>query len=261
MKIPSFLQIPQPAEPIKDATEVKHKYNMWRWRVLFAMFIGYATFYMVRKNLNASSADIQNAFSFTNAQFGAIFSAWSIVYGFGKFANGILTDRANLRYLMAMGLILSAFTNILFGISSSIILFGFFWTLNGYFQALGRHPYLVDWTQWFSKTERGNFWGIANASHQVGGSIILVLASWITTEWGWRMTFFIPSAIAIAVGVFLYFNLRDNPQSLGLPPIEKFKGNEITQKEEQQELESKRTHKELLYEVFQNKEVLATFNC
>ena len=44
--------------------------------------------------------------------------------------------------------------------------------------------------------------------------------------------------------------------SLGLPPIEQYKGDEFTQKEEEENLRNKKTNWELIFDVLKNKEVL-----
>ena len=40
---------------------------------------------------------------------------------------------------------------------------------------------------------------------------------------GWRYAMFIPGILCIIMGLVLINRLRDTPQSLGLPPIEKFR--------------------------------------
>jgi len=51
----------------------------------------------------------------SKARLGMIESASHIAYGVGKFVNGVLADRTNPRSFMALGLLLTALTNILFG--------------------------------------------------------------------------------------------------------------------------------------------------
>ena len=51
---------------------------------------------------------------------GLIASAFYITYGFSKFISGILSDRANARYFMSLGLIITGITNIWLGLTSNI---------------------------------------------------------------------------------------------------------------------------------------------
>lgn len=256
MSLMTQLKAQLPAKnKITDPQEIESTYRHWRIRMMVSMFIGYAVFYFVRKNLSASAPALMQEFSMTKTQLGSIWSVMYLIYGFGKFSNGIIGDKANLRYFMAIGLLLSAFTNILFGMSSSIALFALFWAMNGYFQSMGWPPCARGLTQWYSKKERGTYWGIWNASHQVGAAGVLVLAGWLTTHYGWRMSFYVPAAIAIVAAVFLIFNLRDTPESLGLPEIEEFKRQQDGDNTEDLVVEEAHPEKSSWKDVLRNKEV------
>ncbi len=126
---------------------------------------------------------------------------------------------------MAIGLILTGVFNILFGLSSSLLLFGIFWGLNGWFQGLGWPPCARLLTHWYSQSERGTWWAFWNTSHNIGGALIPILAAYCAEHFGWRSAMYVPAAICIFVGFFLINRLRDTPQSLGLPPIEKFRND------------------------------------
>lgn len=215
----------QPAseEPLTDEKEIKRSYAYWRFRTLYSLFIGYAVFYFVRKNLSAATPALLEDLSLTKTQVGALWSFLYLAYGLSKFVNGILADRANPRYFMAFGLFLSALCNIFFGLASSIWVLGIFWTLNGWVQGMGWPPCARSLTHWWSVKERGTFWGLWNASHQVGGAIILIVSGWLAMEYGWRYSFFVPAIFAVFIAFFLANRLRDTPESLGLPAIEDYK--------------------------------------
>lgn len=212
---------------IQDQEVTKSTYKYWRTRIMYSVFIGYAVFYFCRKNLSAVMVPLSKDLGYSKTELGILWSTLYLTYAVSKFTNGVIGDRANPRFFMAIGLILSAICNIFFGLSSSIFMLAFFWGLNGWFQGMGWPPCARSLTQWFSPKERGLSWGIWNASHQIGGAGILYLAAVISEKYGWRYSFFIPSIIAIFTALFLINRLRDHPGSLGLPPIEVYKG-EVT---------------------------------
>lgn len=213
------------ATPIQDPAVVKKRYRYWRIRMLTSMMIGYGLFYFVRKNFSMAMPVFLDELGYTKTDLGIILTAFSILYGLGKFLNGILADRANPRYFMALGLFVSAVLNVFFGLSSSLFAFGIFWLMNAWFQAMGWPPCARMLTHWYSPTELGTKWGLWNASHQIGGAGILVLCGWLIPQYGWRSAFFVPAAIAILGSLFLAMMLRDTPQSLGLPPVEEYRGD------------------------------------
>lgn len=188
------------------------------------MLVGYAIFYFCRKNFSMAMPSFLSDLGYTKTDLGIILTLFSIVYGFAKFFNGILADRANPRYFMAIGLFFSALVNIFFGLSSSLFAFGVFWILNAWFQGMGWPPCARLLTHWYSPTELGTKWGIWNASHQLGGAGILILAGYLIPNYGWRFAFYVPAIIAMVAALFLINRLRDTPQSLGLPPIEEHRG-------------------------------------
>lgn len=210
--------------PLSDKDEINRLYRHWRIRMMYSTMVGYAIFYFVRKNFSMAMPSFLSEFGYTKTDLGLILSLFSIIYGVGKFFNGMLADRANPRYFMAAGLIASAITNLFFGLSSALVVFGVLWVLNGYFQAMGWPPCARMLTHWYSPTELGTKWGIWNASHQVGGAGIMILAGFLIPNFGWRSAFYVPAVIGIITAFFLINRLRDTPQSLGLPPIEEHRG-------------------------------------
>ncbi|MFA4973396.1 MAG: MFS transporter [bacterium] len=220
----SFLKVAPHAEPIKDPAKIKKIYRYWRWQTITSLVIGYAVYYFVRKNFSMAMPSFLNELGYTKTDLGIILTLFSIVYGVGKFANGVIADRANARYMLALGLMAAAIVNIMFGLSSGLIAFGIFWILNGWFQSLGMPASVRLLTHWYSPTELGTKWGIQSTAHQIGGAGILIFAGWLVTNFGWRSAFYVPAVIAIAVSFFLIWRLRDTPQSIGLPPVEEYRG-------------------------------------
>jgi len=223
VNLPAFLRQPPPAPPLTDATEISRRYRYWRVRVMYAMTTGYALYYFTRKNISMAAKPIADEFGFTNTQWGVVLSAATIVYAFSKFLSGLIGDRANPRWLMAGGLLLSALTNVVFGWAAGLGAFIALWAINNLFQGMGSPPCFRLLTQWFSPREIGLAWGVWNASHQIGGAVIAVWAGWLVTHHGWRSAFWAPAAVC-ALGAFWLFNrLTDSPESHGLPPVEVYK--------------------------------------
>lgn len=226
MKTLLTLLQPAPFIPeIQDSKVVDKQYRYWRVRTLYAMFIGYAFYYFTRKSFTFAMPGMIQDLGFDKGQLGILGSILSITYGFSKFASGIIGDKTNPRYLMAIGLMLTGVFNICFGMSSSIFFFTLFWGLNGWFQGFGWPPVARFLTQWYSHSERGSWWSIWNLSHNIGGFLIPWIAGACSQYFGWRYAMYVPGVMCIFAGFFLINRLRDTPQSLGLPPIEKYRND------------------------------------
>lgn len=231
----TFLKLLEPArfkEQLTDEAEIKRQYNYWRIRIFYSMYIGYVFFYFTRKTFTFSMTAMQADLGLSYAELGFISTLLYITYGISKFTSGVLSDRSNPRYFMAFGLILTGVFNITFGLSSSIYLFWIFWALNGWFQGWGWPPITKLLTHWYSKKERGTWWSVCSTSHNVGGAIIPIVVAFYISHLNWRFAMLIPGLMCIVVGLFLLNRLRDVPQSLGLPSIEKFKNEGLTNSED-----------------------------
>lgn len=210
------------AKQAVPAAEVGGQYRYWRGRILYASLIGYALFYLVRKNLSLAMPMMEKDLGVSKSDLGMFLTLHGVLYGFSKFANGFLGDRTNPRYFMALGLVLSAAMNLCFGLSSAVYTLGIFWLLNGWFQGMGFPPCARSLTHWFAPEERGTRFAIWNTSHSIGAAAALILCSFLVGI-NWRLCFLVPAVFALAGAIFLIERLRDTPRSMGLPPIEGYK--------------------------------------
>jgi OPA family sugar phosphate sensor protein UhpC-like MFS transporter len=255
MSILDFIKTAPHAQPIEDQNLIDKSYKYWRMRIFYAMYIGYAFFYFTRKSFAFAMPAMITELGMTKIELAFLGSILYFTYGISKFVSGVLSDKSNPRFIMAIGLILTGIFNIFFGCSSGPIFFAIFWGLNGWFQGWGWPPCARLLTHWYSLKERGTWWGIWNTSHNIGGALIpIVVASAIGYFGSWRFGMWIPGALCIVVGLFLFNRLRDTPQSLGLPPIEKHRKEFTEGNVQARDSEKEPTAKEILFKyVLKNK--------
>ncbi len=220
-----FLRTAPPIEEIQDPELVKKSYKYWRLRIFFGMYVGYAFYYFTRKSFTFAMPAMQAELGLSKLELGVLASILSLSYGASKFVSGMLGDRSNPRYFMSIGLILTGVFNLLFGSSSVLWAFAIFWGLNGWFQGWGWPGCAKLLMHWYSQSERGRWWSVWNTSHNLGGALIPLIAPFCALLFGWRYALFLPGTICIFVGFYLMYCLRDTPQSMGLPPIEKFRND------------------------------------
>ncbi|WP_194843885.1 MFS transporter [Candidatus Clavichlamydia salmonicola] len=246
---------PPPHRPeIKNPEKVDRRYRYWRMRIFYSIFSGYVFYYFTRKSFTFAMPMLIADLGFDKADLGILGSILYISYGLSKFASGILSDQSNPRYFMAFGLIITGIANICFGLSSTLVMFSIFWGINGWFQGWGWPPCARLLTHWYSQNERGSWWSIWSTSHNIGGFLIPIVMAYAVQFFGWRGAMFLPSILCIGVGFFLINRLRDTPQSLGLPSIEKYR-NDYPESSEAGFIEEKElTSKQLLFDhVLKNK--------
>ena len=183
--------------------------------------IGYALYYVIRKNLSIAMP-LLGEIGVTKVQLGAFLTCGGIVYGVGRFLNGIVADRNSARKVMALGLVLCAGVNIAFGCAGAIVwLMGLLWIANSYFQGMGVGPCIKTLPQWFQPNELSTKQSIWNLSHSVGAGAVFALCGWflIPAFHSWRLCFIVPALIALAGAVAILFLFKDSPADLGFPAV------------------------------------------
>ncbi len=199
--------------------ETAQRYRYWRIHIMVSMYIGYAVFYLTRKNFSYAMPAIITDLGWDKADIGLMGTLFYLTYGISKFISGIVSDRSNPRYFMGLGLIATGIINILFGLSSSIVALSILWVLNAWFQGWGWPACSKLLTTWYSRSERGGWWSVWNTAHNLGGAMIPIIVGYTVLYYGWRYSFFIPGIIAVIVGCLLCWRLRDKPTTMGLPSI------------------------------------------
>jgi OPA family glycerol-3-phosphate transporter-like MFS transporter/OPA family sugar phosphate sensor protein UhpC-like MFS transporter len=218
----------QPDAPhqITDPAQIDQRYRYWRFRILTTSIIGYALFYFVRANIAVPLKVMGDDLHYSKEKLGLILTIGGVTYGVSKFINGFIGDHANPRYFMAIGLAICAVMNVFFGFSSSLILLCSFWFLNQYAQGMGFPPCAKSMAYWFAPKERNTTFGVWHTSHMIGGALIQLLTAGLVIWLGWRSCFYVPAGFAMIGVVIILLYLRDTPGSLGLPPVEIYKGEE-----------------------------------
>ena len=222
---------PVPDAPPLPADRVDPEYRRLRWQVFTGIFVGYAAFYLVRKNFALAIPDILKEYpQYSKAALGSAMTGLSVAYGVSKFIMGSVSDRSNPRWFMTVGLLLTPGVTFAFGtipaIYGSLTAIIALQTLNGWFNGMGWPPCGKTMVHWWSTRERGLTVSVWNVAHNVGGGLVAKLALiGVLVFGGWGAKFYFPALVAALVAVLIAFLLRDTPQSCGLPPIERHKND------------------------------------
>lgn len=241
----SFLA-PPAARPAQTDPEADAKYKKLRWQVFIGIFIGYAGFYLVRKNFSMAIPMLA-PFGFEKGELGIVLSMNAIAYGFSKFVMASISDRSNAQRFLPLGLVCTAISMLFMIVpvqwlgaehkGAAIALMAVLNFLVGWFNGMGWPPCGRVMTHWFSIKERGTWMSFWNCAHNVGGALVGPMAvygamwfgSWFygaNTDYYFLIgTYAFPAAVAVLVAVLAYLMIRDTPQSCGLQSIEEWSGH------------------------------------
>lgn len=241
----SFLA-PPAAKPAQIGPEADAKYKKLRWQVFIGIFIGYAGFYIVRKNFSMAIPMLA-PFGFEKGELGIVLSMNAIAYGFSKFVMASISDRSNAQRFLPLGLVCAAISMLFMIVpvqwlgadnkGAAITLMAALNFLVGWFNGMGWPPCGRVMTHWFSIKERGTWMSFWNCAHNVGGALVGPMAvygamwfgSWFygeNTDYYFLIgTYAFPAAVAVLVAILAYLLIRDTPQSCGLQSIEEWSGH------------------------------------
>jgi len=247
----------QPAyRPAETGPEADNKYRRLRLQVFSGAFIGYAGFYLVRKNLSLAIPFLA-PLGFDKTELGFVLGLNAAAYALSKFLMGSVSDRSNARVFLPFGLILTAISMCFMIVpiqligyehkTMAILVMGILNALVGWFNGMGWPPCGRVMTHWFSVGERGTMMSIWNCAHNIGGGLVGIMSTYGAIWFGsWFYgnhselyfligTFAFPAAVALLVAVLAYLLLRDTPQSCGLQSIEAWRNDYPKNYSEKQE--------------------------
>lgn len=251
---------PAAHKPLMSKEKIDPEYAKLRLQVFLGIFIGYAGFYIVRKNFSMAMPFLVDM-GFEKSALGIALSANAIAYGLSKFLMGSVSDRSNAKYFLPLGLILSAAVSLFMGTEvgvSTIIMMFILQFLMGWFQGMGWPPCGRVMTHWFSLKERGTKMSLWNVAHNVGGGLVGPLTAfgvvYFGAEYWQRGVFVLPAFIAIVIAVISMLLIKDTPQSCGLPSIEEHRND--YSKNYSKDSERELTPKEIFFKYVLNNKIL-----
>lgn len=260
-----FFDPPQ-AKPLIAKEKIDKTFKSMRFKVFLGSFLGYAAYYLVRKNLSLAAPDMIAEGLIDKAGVGIAASAVSIAYAFSKFIMGTLSDRSDARKFLCVGLVLASLVMMAVGflpfsagnVALNVGVMFVFMLFVGVLSGMGWPPCGRIMAHWFSQNERSFKMSLWNTSHTVGAGTLGILAIWgvlmfadLGIDQTWRANFIVPSAVALLIALVCWWALRDTPESCGLPSVQDWR-NDHSGVKSQEKVGEKVPFKTLLFEYVLN---------
>jgi MFS family permease len=154
------------------------------------------------RDLGWTRAQVTSGNAFSRLLVGPIFG----------FIAGWIVDRFGPRRLMLVGILIAGSALVGLGAASTLGVFYFCYLLNalGYVCG-GPLPNQVLLSRWFDRN-RGKAMGLAYLGFGVGGTIVPLLAHWLTTAFGWRAAMQMLGLLMIVVAFPMAWFVTDSPE-------------------------------------------------
>jgi OPA family sugar phosphate sensor protein UhpC-like MFS transporter len=217
--IKKLIRFFNPAPDNPDLKEDKKQLKKLQWSFFLSATIGYGLFYVCRLSINVVKKPLVDGGILTENELGIIGSALFFSYAIGKFVNGFLADRVNIKHFLATGLIISSIINIVLGFSHTFWVFVVLWGINGWVQSLGSPCCVVGLSRWFTDKDRGSYYGFWSASHNIGEALTFIATAFVVSIAGWRWGFEVAGLAGLVGAAIIILFLPDSPTSKGLVPV------------------------------------------
>jgi len=183
-----------------------------RYLVVAALFVLSLITYIDRAAISTAKGPMSRDLSLSDAQMGAVFSAFALGYAAAQIPSGWLADRMGPRRALALVVVLWSLLTSLTGAMSRFgallgVRFLFGVAEAGAFPGSARVFY-----NWLPAGERGIANGILFSGALVGGAVAFPFYSWLLETYSWRGAFFVLGVPGIVWAVLWLAFFRDYPR-------------------------------------------------
>lgn len=165
--------------------------------------------YMDRQVLGILAPTLQRELRWSETDYGAIVSWFSLAYGVGLLLMGRVLDRIGARLGFSFAIIVWSLAAMAHAFARTVGGFSLARATLGLGEA-GNFPGAVKAVaEWFPKKERALATGVFNAGSNVGAIVAPIAVPWIALTWGWQWAFIATGAIGFIWLLFWIASYRD----------------------------------------------------
>ncbi len=201
-------------------------YERWRYQIFAITWLSYVGFYFTRKAFSVAKIHLSEDNGFSIDQLSNIDVGNQVAYAIGQFLCGMAGDKLGTRKVVLLGMGFSILFSVLMGMSTTTMMLGIFFFLQGLSQSSGWAPLNKNMSEFFSQRERGVVMGWWCTNYAIGGFIaslfIGMIAENYVDQFGVKIIFIAPAAVLFVIWVLFIFLQKDKPQDIGLPSIEEY---------------------------------------
>ena len=187
----------------------------YRWTIVALLFAATSINYIDRQVLGILAPTLQRELGWSETDYGAIVSWFSLAYGIGLLGMGRLLDRIGVRAGFALAIVVWSAAAMGHALARTAAGFSVARAMLGLGEA-GNFPGAVKAVaEWFPKKERALATGIFNSGSNVGAILAPLLVPWIALTWGWRWAFVATGAIGylwLLVWLAVYRPAENHPR-------------------------------------------------
>lgn len=196
--------------------------------VLFACFCTVFAAYAIRYSYGTLLPEMLPALSISKTQAGVIYSSYFIAYTILSPLLGMLSDRLDIRIILAVFVALMGGGTFLMQYATSVLQASLFFTLAGIGCAACWAPVMAIAQRWTSDKRRGLSLALVDAGSTLGVMAAGALVPLVVAGSSWRLGWMSLGILGLALGIMDFFLIRGSPQSQLVPGPAKSTGQTRT---------------------------------
>ena len=203
-----------PSAPVTGPAAAPPRFG-FRWTIVALLFAATTVNYVDRQVLGILAPTLSRELHWSEADYAAIVSWWSVAYAIGLLGVGRLLDRIGVRRGFAAAVLVWSVAAMSHALARTVAGFSVARAFLGLGEA-GNFPAANKTVaEWFPKRERALAFGIFNAGSNVGVVVAALLVPWITLALGWRWAFVATGTLDLlwlAVWLLVYQDPAKHPK-------------------------------------------------
>ncbi len=169
----------------------------YRWTIVVLLFGATTVNYVDRQVLGILAPTLTRELQWSESDYGAIVSWFSIGYGFGLLVMGRVMDRIGVRRGFTLAVSSWSVMAMAHALFRTVAGFSVARALLGVGESANFPGAVKAVAEWFPKKERALATGIFNAGTNVGVVVAALLVPWITLTLGWRWAFILTGLLGL----------------------------------------------------------------
>lgn len=207
---------PERVPPTPTTTAVvAERIGRYRWTICALLFFATTINYMDRQVLGILAPTLQREIGWTEAQYGAIVSWFTIAYALGYLGVGRLMDRVGTRKGFSLSIIVWSLAAMGHALARGVTSFGVARFALGLGESGNFPGALKTVAEWFPVRERSLATGIFNSGSNIGAIVTPLVVPWIALTWGWQWAFIAVGALGfiwLAAWLLIYRQPGEHPR-------------------------------------------------
>src|SRR5512141_1784495 len=195
--------------------KIKSTIGRYRWVICALLFFATTINYMDRQVLGILAPTLQKEIGWSEAQYGAIVSWFTLAYAFGYLGAGNLMDKLGTRIGFSISVFLWSLAAMSHALARTVFGFGAARFALGLGES-GNFPASIKTVaEWFPVRERALATGIFNAGSNVGAIVAPLVVPWIALKYGWQAAFIAVGLLGfiwLAFWIPVYRRPREHPR-------------------------------------------------